>query len=127
MRPIRPLFFFVLALLCSTLLSAQNGGQASENNSIKIEQVGLQLKITNKQACTATERYTLRGVETVTATVVVAAQSSVYITVPGWVTKIQAKTETNCGGADFGQVELTYNTSLPITFTKFFIRKKQPK
>lgn len=118
----RILFVSIMSLLialCSTsVANAQNGGQFMENNSIKIEQLSYSagqavVKITNKQNCTADEKVTgsISRIKSIPA----LSTDTFHIT-PGANLKIKAKTETNCGDTDFGNVEITINTSLPVKF-----------
>ncbi len=116
MKQLCLLLFMITTWLMS---SAQNGGQYAENNSVKVEQlVGLvnskmQVKVYNKQDCNVTIRISYGNTH---INVFVSSNSSKVVLIPLNITKIQVKTETNCGCADFGQVELQLNKSLPITF-----------
>lgn len=109
--------FVILLMLVTLSISAQNGGQAPENNSVKIEFAGYgQCKLINKQSCEAVIRVSYNN-STVNYTV--PGNSSILIPtpVPG---KIQAKTTTNCGAADFGNVEFTLTAAiLPVKFISF--------
>jgi hypothetical protein len=105
----------ILALLTMTSY-AQNGGQYAENNSVKIKQLvstvtgKIVIEVTNKQSCEANIRlsYDNKKREKLVATV---DTFQIPFPVSG---KIQAKTETNCGFADFGQLELSVIIGLPI-------------
>lgn len=110
------LSLLVLILTISTT-NAQNGGQAPENNSVKLEFAGaFQCKLWNKQSCEAviTVKY-----NNTTTDYTVPGGSYVMINTPV-PSKITAKTTTNCGSADFGLVELNITTTiLPVKFVSF--------
>ncbi len=115
------LIMLLFGVFLFTSVNAQNGGQHFENNSVKIEQVGLSLtgqaivKTTNKQTCFADIKVSFGSNDTRTKNIVGLGSDTFHITIPQN-RKVQAKTETNCGSADFGQVELTLSsTSLPIS------------
>lgn len=108
-------FIFSLILSLSIIFSnAQNGGQYAENNSVRIEFVGYgTTKVVNKQSCEAvirvtynstTTNYTIPGLGFITISTPVAGS-------------VRAKATTNCGNADFGNVEFTITTQLlPVKF-----------
>lgn len=135
--------YFVIALSIMNMLVAVvcanaqaplgNGGQYAENGSIKIEQLSFSggqavIKITNKQTCSADEK--VDGLITRNITIAPLATDTIHIT-PAGNLKIRAKTETNCGFADYGNVELTINTALPVTITSIKVSlshvKSNPK
>jgi hypothetical protein len=110
---------FILSALVG---SAQNGGQSNENSSVKIEQTGFTtsgkaiIKVSNKQTCPANIRLSHGNTQRVKS-IHGVGNDTFQITVTNN-TKIQAKTETNCGSADFGQVELRIvGSTLPVKFT----------
>jgi hypothetical protein len=110
-------------LMATTMISfGQNGGQYPENGSVKLEYVGHgQVKVTNKQTCTAVIR--LNDSKTV-SDLTVNGNSYVLYQLPADLTvgvDIKAKTTTNCGGTDFGQVELFIANVMAVTFTKFSV------
>lgn len=102
----------LLAVCISIAIVAfsQNGGQANENPSVKIEQVAVAgsytiVRVTNKQACQADIRVTSGGDQFVKS-IAPGATDTFWVETPPSM-RIQARTETNCGTTDFGQVELT--------------------
>lgn len=111
------ILLFCLGL--SSAVLAQNGGQASENPSLKIEFAGVTpsgnpiIKATNKQDCLAQIRMLqgqdvrFKGIPAMSSDTFVLPLSSCHVT---------AKTTTNCGVADFGQVELNICSILPLRF-----------
>src|ERR1041385_4203728 len=125
----------IIALMCSivcahaqTTLSTGNGGQYAENGSVKLEFGGLisgrtvWLKVWNKQDCTADMRVS-NGTERVMNNIASYNYDTIHIVVPTDF-KIKAKTLTNCGGTDFGWVELTIPaSSLPATILSIKVTK----
>lgn len=114
------LLFVIAQLNAQTTLSG-NGGQYAENGSVKLQFGGLisgrlvWLKVWNKQNCTANMRVS-NGSERVMNNITPNSYDTIQITVPIDY-KIKAKTTTNCGGTDFGWVELVIPASaLPVTF-----------
>jgi hypothetical protein len=108
----------ILALLGSFLIStgmAQNGGQYPENNSVKLEWAGTSVKVTNKQSCESVIRvsYAQSDVD-----LTIAANSSIIFMPPAAVATVKAKATTNCGGTDFGWVELSLS-AMPVKFVSF--------
>jgi len=85
----------IFAILLATTLTtmAQNGGQYPENNSVKLEWSGVNVKITNKQSCSSVIR-------------------------PSGTADVKAKNTTNCGNSDYGQVELTL-IATPLKFLSY--------
>jgi hypothetical protein len=104
----------------SISIFAQNGGQYPENGSVKLEYLGHgQVKVTNKQTCTAVIR--LNDSKTV-SDLSVNGNSYVIYQLPADLTvgvDIKAKSTTNCGGTDFGVVELFIANVMAVTFTSF--------
>lgn len=95
---------------------AQNGGQSPENNSVKLEWAGAnQVKITNKQYCTSVIRVSYSST---TTDVTISGNSYFILSVPTGTVDIKAKATTNCGGTDFGQVELTLQAT-PLKFVSY--------
>lgn len=113
--------FLILSLMVLILsinaTNAQNGGQAPENNSVKLEFTGSgQTKVWNKQSCVAIIEVRYNGN---TTNYTVPGNSYVLISTPV-IAKISAKTLTNCGSADFGFVELQLTAIiLPVKFVSF--------
>lgn len=104
---------FTLLMGLSLISNAQNGGQYSENGSVKLEYVGGgKVRLYNKQACDAVIR--LNDSQTETQLPVSANSSTLYTLPPGTTMLVKAKTTTNCGGTDFGWVEL--NVVTPLKF-----------
>lgn len=105
-------------LLALTFLScaAQNGGQHSENNVVRIQYIGYSFgthtfKIVNKQTCTA--RIRTKSDQDKEIDIIVQAGDSMYVNVvrqtPGEL-KFRSKAETSCiNNPDMGWVEI--NTS----------------
>lgn len=122
-------FLLSLALLTTVCaVNAQNGGQNFENPSVKMEFVSVvsgvtTLKITNKQACTADIQTKIGGVVRVKSYLPSSADTIKFSGLTGTNVKIQSRTLTNCGGADFGQTELTLNIDLlPVKFISFDVK-----
>lgn len=124
-----PVLIIVLLMALSVSLSvnAQNGGQTSENNLVKIEVVGqvtissFSVKITNKQNCSATYKLDHKD-HTEEATI--DANSSITIT---WALlgnyKFRVKALTTCtDGPDMGWVELDVFKYLPVKFGQIKIK-----
>lgn len=108
----------ILALFGTLLIMpgmAQNGGQYPENNSVKLEWVGTSVKVTNKQSCDGQIRLTYASTS---IDVAVAANSSIIFMPPTAIATIKAKALTNCGGTDFGWVELSL-IATPVKFVSF--------
>jgi len=118
-----------LVLTMGLSVSAQNGGQANENNSLKIEFVGqtsagsFVIKATNKQPCDAEIRV-LQGPDVRFKTI--GALASDTFVLPISACDVTAKTTTNCGVADFGQVELSVCNILPLRFDRMSVQKIDP-
>jgi hypothetical protein len=110
---------FALLLAISLSSMAQNGGQFPENGSVKLEYAGGgKVKVYNKQSCEAIIKVD-DGITSVDLTV--PATSFVLFTISNGLTAnftVKAKTTTNCGGTDFGMVEL-YIANLPLKFVSF--------
>lgn len=118
----------MLSLAASLSTFAQNGGQSNENNSVKIEFGGFTqngysiIKVLNKQSCVADIQTKANGVTTIKS-YQPNSMDTVHLMLTGTNAKVQSKTTTNCGGADFGQVELNLNiVALPVTFKYFKVR-----
>jgi len=110
--------FLILALVGSFLIStgmAQNGGQYPENGSVKLEWAGTSVKVTNKQSCESVIKVSYAQSE---VDLTIAANSSVIFMPPAAIATIKAKALTNCGGTDFGQVELNLS-AMPVKFVSF--------
>lgn len=108
----------ILALLGSFLITtgiAQNGGQFQENNSVKLEWAGTSVKVTNKQSCESVIKVSYAQSE---VDLTIAGNSSVIFMPPAAVATIKAKATTNCGGTDFGWVELNLS-AMPLKFVSF--------
>lgn len=108
----------ILALFGTLLIMngiAQNGGQYPENNSVKLEWVGTSVKVTNKQSCDGQIRLTYASTS---VDVSITANSSIIFMPPAAIATIKAKALTNCGGTDFGQVELSLS-AMPVKFVSF--------
>lgn len=113
------LMLSVALMMVITDSNAQNGGQYPENNSTKIEHIGYTgnqavVRVTNKQTCEAEMRI-IYGTTARTKFIAATSADTFHVTPPAN-GRVAAKTETNCGFADFGLVELTLNTILPIKF-----------
>jgi hypothetical protein len=95
----------------------QNGGQFPENGSVKLEYTGSgKVKVYNKQACEAVIKVNDGMTE---ANLTIPGNANVLYTISSGLTTnftVKAKTTTNCGGTDFGNVEI-FIASLPLTFT----------
>lgn len=108
-------FLTVLTLFALTV-NAQNGGQYAENNSVKIKQLPsnvsgkIVIEVTNKQSCPADMRISWDNKKR-DKNIVTVDTFQIPIPLTG---RIQVKTETNCGTADFGQLELSVINGLPI-------------
>ena len=117
---------FLLLSLISLTTFGQNGGQSAENSSVKLKQlpghVNNQIRVIvfNKQSCTAGIRVNTGSSITEYS---VSGYDSVTIFVPLSTNKVQAKATTNCGFADFGQVELIINSALPVKFDYITVKK----
>lgn len=110
----------LISALCGLLLifnsMAQNGGQSPENNSVKLEWSGVNaVKITNKQSCTSVIRVSYSNV---TTDITILGNSYSILSVPTGTADVKAKSTTNCGGTDFGQVELTLQAT-PLKFVSY--------
>lgn len=114
---------FILALVAMAsviVVNAQNGGQINENPSAKMELISVNngittLKITNKQDCTADIQTKALSVIRVKSYAPLASDTIQIVGLVGTDVKIQSKTLTNCGIADFGQIELMLNINdLPV-------------
>jgi hypothetical protein len=113
----RNLILSLLFIVFAITAKSQNGGQFPENNSVKLEFAGFgHTRLYNKQNCEAVIRVTYSASVT---DYTVPANGSILINtaVPG---TIKAKATTNCGSADFGNVELTITAQLlPVKFVSF--------
>jgi hypothetical protein len=109
----------IIALLTAISISsfAQNGGQFPENGSVKLEYIGGgKVMVYNKQSCEAVINVKDGIAE---SNLTVPGNSYGVYTISAGLTSnfiVKAKTTTNCGGTDFGNVEL-FIASLPVTFT----------
>lgn len=110
----------LMAWACA--VNAQNGGQLNENPSVKMEFVSkigniTTMKITNKQNCSAEIQTKVSGYECVKLYAPMTSDTVQLVGLIGTNVKIQSKALTNCGVADFGQVELFLNINdLPVKF-----------
>lgn len=98
----------------SIISAAQNGGQNAENNSVKLEYVGGgKVKVYNKQSCDAIIRLNDSQTE---SDLQIPGSGFVLYSLPTAAPSflVKAKSTTNCGGTDFGWVEL--NISTPLKF-----------
>lgn len=108
--------FMVAIMLLSITTFAQNGGQYAENNSVKIRQListvpgKVVIEVTNKQSCEAIERISWDNKKR-DKSILTVDTFQIPVPLGG---RIQVKTETNCGFADFGQLELSIIPGLPI-------------
>jgi hypothetical protein len=104
-------------LMATSMTMAQNGGQFPENGSVKLEYAGGgKVKIYNKQSCESVIKVNDGMTE---ALLNISGNSYSLFTISNGLTTnftVKAKTTTNCGGTDFGLVEL-FIASLPVTFT----------
>lgn len=114
----------IFSLLMATTITgmAQNGGQFPENGSVKIQYAGgRNFNIYNKQSCSSQIEVKVNN-NAVDTLLTVPGNSFVIYTLPAVISPnnvdLKAKTTTNCGGTDFGYVEL-FVASLPVTFTSF--------
>lgn len=107
----------IFALLLATTITtmAQNGGQYPENNSVKLEWSGVNVKITNKQSCSSVIRVSY---STVTTDITIDGNSYYILTLPSGTADVKAKNTTNCGNSDYGQVELTL-IATPLKFISY--------
>lgn len=116
--------FLICLLVIGSIIAcnAQNGGQLNENPSVKMEFVSVvgnitTFKITNKQNCNAEIQTKVSTTTRVKEYSPLVADTIQFVGLTGTNVKIQSKTLTNCGVADFGQVELTLNINdLPVKF-----------
>lgn len=115
-------------LIACGLMNAQNGGQANENSSVKIEFIGLTafgqaiIQVTNKQECEASIRIDY-GNKHRSKIVVPLLADTFLIALPSSM-KVRAKAETNCGTTDYGQVECNVGvTSTPLKYKDFSVRQ----
>ncbi len=110
------------AIVISCLLlwigcKAQNGGQANENNVLKIEHIGTingvaQILITNKQPCAVDVRVSYKTSDEV---INIAGNSGVYPAIGAGVFTVKAKVESVCvNNPDRGWVELQTKAVLAI-------------
>lgn len=111
----------IFALLMGITINgmAQNGGQFPENGSVKLEYIGSgQVKVYNKQTCQAFIKVNDGLTEAVLS---IPGNSFLLFTISSALISnftVKAKTTTNCGGTDFGWVELCIST-LPLKFVSF--------
>jgi hypothetical protein len=115
-----------LFLLMGMGATAQNGGQLNENNSLKIEYIGITssgnpiIKATNKQDCTSEIRV-LHG-QNVRFKMIEAHTSDTFV-LPINVCNVTAKATTNYGFVDYGQVETNVCNVLPLRFEQLRVQK----
>lgn len=110
--------YLIFSLLGTFLMlngMAQNGGQYPENNSVKLEWVGTNAKITNKQSIESVFRVAYLQTE---VEITIPANSSHIHTLPAAVATVKAKCITNGGNTDFGWVELNLS-AMPTKFVSF--------
>lgn len=107
-----------LLLLCNVVAFSQtsgNGGQANENEYVKIDYAGNLLgRVTNKQACDIDIKISVDGGNQWTVTVPAGGTVTFPVTLG---TRVVAKPLFNCdhSNGDLGQVELKFTASvLPI-------------
>jgi hypothetical protein len=108
-------YILILSLLIAINSIAQNGGQYPENGSVKLEWVGSSVKVTNKQSCESVIKVSYAQSE---VDLTIAANSSLIFMPPAAVAAVKAKTTTNCGGTDFGWVEISLSV-MPVKFVSF--------
>ena len=117
MKHLNLIFALLLAINISGM--AQNGGQFPENGSVKLEYVGGgKVKVYNKQSCEAVIKVNDSQTEEL---LTIASNSWALFSISNGLTTnftVKAKTTTNCGGTDFGNVEL-FIASLPLKFVSF--------
>lgn len=115
-----------MALMMGLNSFSQNGGLLNENNSLKIEYVGITpsgnpiIKATNKQPCTSNIRV-LHGPDVRFKMIEVLASDTFVL--PIGTCNVTAKNTTNCGVTDLGQVETNICTVLPLKFEGMSVRK----
>jgi hypothetical protein len=120
--------FIILSLLGAKAF-AQNGGQLNENNSLKIEYVGITpagnpiIKATNKQSCISEIRV-LHG-QNVRFKMIEAQTSDTFVLPPA-TCHVTAKATTNCGTTDYGQVETNVCNVLPLRFEQMRVTRTGP-
>lgn len=116
-------------LLVGMGATAQNGGQANENNSLKIEYTGITatgnpiIKATNKQSCPSEIRV-LHGQNVRFKTI--EAQASDTFVLPINICNVTAKATTNCGFVDYGQVETNVCSIVPLRFEQLRVQRTGP-
>lgn len=109
-------FILSLSLFSSR---AQNGGQASENESIKLSLGSVTsdwkqiIIVTNKQNCTVDIKFQHNG-ETSIKRFPAFSSDTFQITLPDC--SVKAKPLDNCGGANMGWLEWNVCAALPIKF-----------
>jgi hypothetical protein len=121
--------FFIGTFL---ITNAQNGGQANENGTSKIEYLGDSqagqaiIRVTNKQSCAAVMKLTYQNLQR-TKTVQALGSDTFQITRETGgcddACEVKAKPLTNCGGANMGQVETSICQTVPIKFEYIKVRK----
>lgn len=116
----------LLAFASSLAVVAQNGGQSSENDALKIEYVSSTatghsiVKVTNKQPC-GTDIMVFSGPRV--RTKFVASQASdTFVLTPNNSCKAQAQAINWCGGMNYGLVETNICRSVPVKFEYFWAR-----
>lgn len=119
-------YLVIVLLTWSIICFSQNGGQANENASSKIEEIGFNgtyviIKVTNKQNCTAEMRVSF-GNDTRQKSIPALASDTFYGISPQN-NRVTAKTLTNCGVADFGLVELVVCKLLAVKNINITARK----
>ena len=113
----KKIFFTLLGVLCSTFLFSQNGGQSSENPTLKIEWVSQLannmnvIKVTNKLNCTADITLIYNGNRTKT---VGALSSDTFHVVLYQTCVLRAHSNPTCIVPDSGNVELNLCSILPV-------------
>jgi hypothetical protein len=116
----------ILALLSPFLIGTalcQNGGQAPENNSVKLEYAGnisgiYYVKVTNKQSCESEIKVNDGQTE---STITVSGNGTYMFPLPAGITgnlKVKAKNTTACNNTDYGWIELSL-VGLPVKFVSF--------
>jgi len=109
----------LMTLLFSVIVKGQNGGNATESSSLKLESAGTYnyravIKATNKQNCTVDVKFEHNG-QTIIKTIPAFSSDTIQATLPDCI--IRAKPMINCtGNNDMGWVEINMCAALPIKF-----------
>jgi hypothetical protein len=130
----KKVMLMALICLCSVFGYSQNGGQANENNVLKVEYVGYSnnnhiFKVINKIDCQLGVKIDKNGI---TSSQIMTNLQETIILIPGPQTPqitIKAKRESgaNCKqNPDNGWVELQSNIALPIKFGGIVATKVSP-